>query len=263
MHLAATIIAASALATATPAPTGNRSLTDSGERTLLAQLPSIPAPLLDDPPDFKAREQVLLLRSSVKALTEALALANSEAEVFKRQAEEMSLRLEALGVPGLEGGEGKLEGRLVAAVRDLRLIQERLDATRAQLVSLSEVVQLLISSNAGVDPELRASIEAEIRKTNEVLGASTAAQAQPVEASLTEAMVIDLKQELSLVVANVGSRNGARLGMPFQVWRGSNLVGEVRVVDVRESICGAIIQSLENEKNPIQTGDRLRVDAKK
>jgi hypothetical protein len=50
--------------------------------------------------------------------------------------------------------------------------------------------------------------------------------------------------------------------MPFQVWRDNKRVGEVRVVDVRERICGAIIQSLENEKNPIKSGDRLRVDTK-
>jgi len=263
MNLAATIIAASALATATPESTGDRSLTDSGGRTLLAQLPFIPVPHLEKPPDTKAREQVLLLRSSVKALTEALALANGEAEVFKRQAEEMSLRLEALGVPGLEGGESKLEGRLIAAVRDLRLTQDRLDATKAQLVRLSEVVQLVVASNAEMDAELRAGVEAEIRKTNEVLGAAIVAEPLAVEAGLTDAMVIDLKQEISLVVANVGSKNGVRLGMPFQVWRGSSRIGEVRAVDVRESICGAIIQSLENEKNPIKTGDRLRVDAKK
>jgi hypothetical protein len=36
----------------------------------------------------------------------------------------------------------------------------------------------------------------------------------------------------------------------------------VRVVDVRKTICGAVIQSLESEKEPVKTGDRLKVDAR-
>jgi hypothetical protein len=50
--------------------------------------------------------------------------------------------------------------------------------------------------------------------------------------------------------------------MPFQVWRDNRKIGTVRVVDVRDRICGAIIQNLESEKEPVKTGDRLRVDAR-
>jgi hypothetical protein len=49
--------------------------------------------------------------------------------------------------------------------------------------------------------------------------------------------------------------------MPFQVWRGENLVGHVRVVDVREKISGAVIQDLSSTRDKVKVGDRLRVDA--
>ena len=39
-------------------------------------------------------------------------------------------------------------------------------------------------------------------------------------------------------------------------------VGLVRVVDVREKICGAVIQDMNSNKERIKVGDRLRVDAK-
>ena len=82
------------------------------------------------------------------------------------------------------------------------------------------------------------------------------------EPTLTDGMVIDVKDDLSLVIANIGSRQGVRIGMPFQIWRESKRIGTVRVIDVRERISGAIVQSLDNEKETIKTGDRLRVDAK-
>ncbi len=274
MKPAALLIAASVLAVVSAGAQGDRSLTDLDAAPLLAQGITIPPPILDPPVerrptatrdsrDDALQEQILLLRSSIRTLTESLALANSESEVFKRQAGDLSLRLEALGIPGLSGDPGKLEQRLVSAVRDLRVAQERLAAAETQLVRLSETVQILISNSQAMDPTLRMNVEAEIRRTNELLGAAKAAQAEGVEAGLTDALVVDVKSELSLVIANIGQRQGVRIGMPFQVWRESQQVGTVRVVDVRERISGAIIQSLENEKNPIKPGDRLRVDTKK
>jgi len=75
-------------------------------------------------------------------------------------------------------------------------------------------------------------------------------------------MVVSIKEELSLVVANVGNRQGVRVGMPFKVVRDDRVIGTVRVVDVREKICGAVIQSLDSEKTKIKVGDRLMVDAR-
>jgi hypothetical protein len=74
-------------------------------------------------------------------------------------------------------------------------------------------------------------------------------------------MVISVKEELSLAVANIGSRQGVRVGMPFQVLRDGHIIGSVRVIDAREKISGAVIQNLSSEKDKIKVGDILRVDA--
>ncbi len=269
MKPAALLIAATALAAAATAPAaqGNRSLTDSDAISPFATGISIAPPRLKEEPtagrDEGTHEQILLLRSTVRSLTESLALANSEGEVFKRQAGELALRLEALGIPGLSGDPGKLEQRLVSSVRDLRVAQERTQALEAQMVRLSETIQLLLSDSQAVNPELRMAVETEIRRMNELLGAAKAPQGGGVEPTLTDAVIIETKNELSLVIANVGQRQGVRVGMPFQVWRDGKVVGTVKVVDVRDRISGAIIQSLENEKQPIKSGDRLHVDTKK
>ena len=74
-------------------------------------------------------------------------------------------------------------------------------------------------------------------------------------------MVISIKEEWSLVVANVGKKQGVKIGMPFKVIRGDAEIGLVRVVNVRDEISGAVIQNLDSDKNKIKVGDRLRVAA--
>ncbi len=243
----------------------HRSLTDSENRILLAQGAAITVPTTraQDDEDVEAlQEQIILLRSAIKSLTESLAIANSEAETFKRQAADLTLKIEALGIPDADN-QGKLEQRLLAAVRDLRLLKSQQEAAVNQLVRLAETIQVLLKSSEGIDAQARLAVETELRKTNEILGAPKAAETGPVEATLNDGMVVDVKDDLALIVANIGQKQGVRVGMPFQVWREDKRIGEVRVIDVRQSISGAVIQSLESEKVPVKTGDRLKVDARR
>ena len=237
-----------------------RSLTDF-EYVQLGREISVPAP--DDAAPGSLGERLVLARASIKALTEALGIANSEAEVFKRQVTDLQLKLDAYGLAGLEKEPEKIEQRLLSAVRDLRILKKQNEDAVNGLVRLSESIQLLIKTSEGVNPEARMAVEAELRKTSEILGSPQAAKAGSLEATLSDGMVVDLKDDLSLVVGNIGAKHGVKIGMPFQVWRENRRIGTVRVVDVRDRICGAIIQNLESEKEPVKTGDRLRVDARK
>lgn len=241
---------------------GSRSLTDSETRPSQGIMITVPKDQGSRSGAEALLEQNILLRSAIKSLTESLAIANSEAEAFKRQSNELSLRIEALGLAGVEKDQGKLEQRLLAAVRDLRLLKEQHERAVNQLLRLTETIQVLMKSTEGIDPQARMNVETELRKTNEVLGAPAATKVEPVEATLNDGMIVDMKDDLALVVANIGAKHGVQIGMPFQVWRGEKRIGIVRVVDVRDRISGAIIQSLDSEKVPVKTGDRLKVDAK-
>lgn len=243
----------------------SRSLTDSEKGILLAQRATVAVPMNDggSSDDFQAlQEKIILLRSSIKFLTESLAISNSEAETFKRQSADLQLKLEALGIAGAEKDQSKLEQRLLGAVRDLRLMKKQQSEASNQLVRLSEAVQMLMKGTDRIDPQMRLTVETELRKTNEILGATPAAKTESVEATLNDGMIVDVKEDLSLIVANIGDKQGVRIGMPFQVLREGKRIGEVRVVDVRERISGAVIQNLESEKIPIKPGDRLKVDAR-
>jgi hypothetical protein len=74
--------------------------------------------------------------------------------------------------------------------------------------------------------------------------------------------VISVKDEWSFVVGNIGEKQGVKIGMPMRVMRGDRKIATLRVVDVRQRICGAVIQEMDSGKEKIKVGDRLQVDAK-
>jgi len=239
----------------------NRSLTNSGFR--IPQLGSGGGGVSREDAFASLQERLLLAENTIRALTQSLAIANSEAELFKRQSAELSLKLQTLGLSGINEDETRLEQRLLGAVRDLRLARRENGELKDALVIQTETVLAMLATTDGIDAEIRSTLESQLRNTNEVLGATLGvASTAALEPTLSDGMIVDIREDLSLIVANVGDRHGVKIGMPFQVWRGENRVGVVKVVDVRDRISGAIIQNLESSTNPVKAGDRLRVDAR-
>jgi hypothetical protein len=101
-------------------------------------------------------------------------------------------------------------------------------------------------------------VEAQLRGASEL--ATKQPKAPEEMATLMDARVISVKEEWSLVVANIGQNQGVKMGMPMRVMRADKLIATLRVVDVRQRICGAVIQEMGSEK--IKVGDRLQADAR-
>ena len=210
------------------------------------------------------RKEIALSRQQLAALTDSLVLANSESEVFKRETSDLKLRLEALGLDSASPDKALLEQRLLKAVSDLKIVEDQKDKLSDQLVRINEAILRYVKTASSVDGDARMSLETEMRSSTELLGLpgsiQPATDSEPV-GTLTDARVISVKDELALVVANLGRRQGAKIGMPFQGWRDGRQIGLVRVVDGREAISGAVIQSLDPSQK-VRVGDTLRVDAR-
>jgi hypothetical protein len=193
-----------------------------------------------------------------------LATVSGESEVFKRKAMESKLLIEALGLEASSGNVPKVQERLLTAVSDMRAMAEEKKKLSEALVRLSEAASLYAKTAPSTNPEIVAALEAELRNTRSALGIASpnAVEASAVPASISDGMAISVRDDLALVVVNLGSKQGVKIGMPFQVIRGDHIVGSVRVVDVREKIAGALIQNLTTEKDRIQVGDRLKVEAR-
>ena len=203
------------------------------------------------------REKLVLSEAAIKGLTESLAVANGEAEVFRRKSDDLNERIEALGLSSSKGDDA-LRTRLLAAVRDLRLLQKENDEAKERLTALTESVMTLLKTSEGINAKARLRVEENLRAANALIGRSVSGQGNP--AGLTGGRVIDVKPDLALVVSDLGSRQGVKTGMPFQVWRGDKQVASVRVVDVRDAVSGAIVQSTAANTESVRTGDTLRID---
>jgi len=204
------------------------------------------------------RTQLSFLRESVKTLTDSLAASNVEAEVFRRKYSDLQLRMEALGLDATNKDRAKLEQRLLSAVSDLQLVQKEREQYRDQALRLSEAILHLLKTSTGGDAQARMEVETQLRSMNELIAKAENAPAET--ATLMDGSVISVKEEWSLVVGNLGEKQGVKMGMPLRVIRGEKRIATLRVVDVRQKICGAVIQEMGSEK--IRVGDRLQADAR-
>ena len=208
------------------------------------------------------RRQLSLQQESVRTLTDSLAQSNAEAEVFRRKLSDLQLRMEALGLASADKDRAKLEQRLLNAVSDLKLFQKEREAYRDQMLRLTESVLRFLKTTESSDAQARMDLEAQLRGVNALIEKSgnTAAEAQP---GLLDGNVISVKEEWSLVVGNIGEQQGVKMGMPLRVMRDDKVIATLRVVDVRQKICGAVIQEMDSKKEQIKVGDRLQVDARR
>ena len=209
--------------------------------------------------DEELRRQLSLARESIRTLTDSLAAANVAAEDFRRKYSDLQLRMEALGLDGANKDRAKLEQRLLSAVSDLRLLEKERERYRDQVLGLSEAIIHLLKTSTGGDALARMEVEAQLRSSGEL--ATKSQDSSEEAATLMDGRVVSVKEEWSLVVGNIGEKAGVKIGMPLRVLRSDKVIATLRVVDVRQRICGAVIQEMDFGK--IKVGDRLQADARK
>ncbi len=189
--------------------------------------------------------------TTIRLLTENLALARTESELFHQKWSEVQLRAQMLGADAADDASRQAQQQLAGAARALYLAE----AERHRLVAQ---VQRLIEALQGPG-----DITGELARTKTLLSAAD----QPVsgnpaihrpQGALTTAMVLEVNPELRLVVLNIGQLQGARIGMPMVVLRGERVVAELKIVEVRQRICGALIERVGGGVT-LKAGDIARV----
>lgn len=198
-------------------------------------------------------EKLVISEACTGSLQKQLALVSGEAEVFKRIVGELNVRLEALGTQ-------KIDERLLQLLTELRVAGDERTGLRESMMSLSEAVLRFKQVAVTDDSEARLDLEAGMRRASQALGnpRTDIPRASTTPTAVANGMVIGVKDELALIVSNVGSRQGVKVGMPFHVIRGETNVGLVRIVDVREKLAGALIQTV-NSGERIRVGDHLKI----
>lgn len=208
----------------------------------------------DESREAEMQRTIERLEKQNNVLRNSLAQAQTEAAETSRKFEEVRRRLEALGGATLGGSEE----RLVRATADIEVLNERIRKVEEAAVRLSGTIIAYIKQAVVEDPQTRANVESKLRDLDMVLGL----RQQPLRegaGSLANANILSIDSESGLIVLNVGSAAGLRVGMPLRVTRGEQVIGEAIVNDVRKEIAGALVQKLENSSELVRVGDSVAV----
>ena len=201
-------------------------------------------------------------RQANAALARSLAAANEDSRAAREELRKLRTDLEALGVSVFDPNDREARKRLIAAVAEATREREARGLLEQQLLQLSESVVLFLGKLGDIDPAQRAGIEAELRAADKVLAetrlAAGAAGSGPAATPLAEARVVSLNPELGLVVLNIGSRSGVRLGMPVEIRRNDRVLGSGLVADVRDAVCGVVPGDPGFPVAEVKVGDQAR-----
>ena len=211
-----------------------------------------------------AREQVELGRMQAeeteaqrKALVESLAEAVRVSEEQTAASRETELRLQALGVDLISRDGNSLEQRLLKAVRDLDIAQQEIERQSSALRRLGESCLKVLNSAPSLDAKVRAEAEASLAASNAAL--APLAKAKDDSAGLDGARVVSIDRSIGLVVFDAGQSAGLRVGTPVAVLRGERTLYSALVVDVRDTITGAVLQERLGDSGDVEVGDGIRL----
>lgn len=197
-----------------------------------------------------AQRQLREREAAVKALTESLAVARTESEMFQKLWTEAELRARTLGADVSEPSAAVQQRQFMETLRALYVAESE----RQRVIEQLQRLLAAIESDRRVAEEVQAA-----RQLLAAVPATSSGGLTPATVGTTDsARVLDVSPQLRLVVLDVGSQQGVRVGMPFEVFRGARLVGRVRVVEVRQRVAGALIESVE-QGGTFQAGDTARV----
>ncbi len=145
----------------------------------------------------------------IRLLTENLAIARTESELFQKKWSDAQLRAQTLGVNFADETTTQAQRQLVESVRALYLAE----AERQRLIEQLQRLLGAIQKSGDVAGELARSRA--LLATSEQPPAAPAGKA--AEGTLEAATVLDVNPNLRVVVLNIGLLQGARVGMPLAV----------------------------------------------
>jgi hypothetical protein len=212
----------------------------------------------------EVEKQLAKAKEQLNALSESLASANSDGQQARTAYEQLRVQMEGLGIAALDkSNNAELQERLLTALSDLRIMEQRRRVLVDALMNLSEASLAYAKNSQTNDTASRENLDKSLMTAEKAVGSAQKNPDAPDTADLQNAQVVSLKDELGIAIFNVGSRHGVHPGMPFAIYRKDKPIAHALVVDVRGGICGAVINDLINKDDPVKVGDTGKVDISK
>lgn len=207
--------------------------------------------------NVKLKKQLLHQDQTIRQLIDSLAIAQAESQMFQKQLQDYRLQKEILGGSLTDS---QLQERLVESVRNLYVSEQEKKRLLNRLEDMKEALKVLLKSAEFADIQARAALEVEIRLTTKLLEEVQKGKDDTVSVTdLNNATVMNVNGGLALVILNVGRVQGVQLNMPFVILRNDIVIGNVRVIEVREKFSGAVIERFKAGEE-IREGDRAKVE---
>lgn len=216
---------------------------------------------------FEMRELQMALQATRRELA-AVKAQNSQykktiAEAFRvgeeqgLKANDLHEKLEALGVDLLSNSDENLQQRLIKAVRDINILQQESDRQRKAIHELSEAFLKYLAQTPNVNEGIKAEANTAIAKSAKALKPLVDSE-QNGATPLNKSQIISYNDKLSLIVLNAGKETGVRIGTPISIWRNDRVLYSAIIINVRESISGALLQADIAQVGPPMVGDKIR-----
>lgn len=196
-------------------------------------------------------------------LRNSLMASNAESEEFRSSYSKMRLQLEALGIEAITDGDKGVESRLLKAMNDIRLLEEDNMRISEALINLSDKALQLIDQSKGNEKNsdgLKVLLGSAVDDADKALGIGVGQEISGnIRGTIHEAKIISVKNDYGMVVFNVGRDAGAKIGMPFRLFRKDRPVGSSIVVDVRDNVSAALIKEINKKEDYPKVGDLASV----
>ncbi len=214
----------------------------------------------------KAQESESKLASykgRIATLEESLAAANSDAVLQRDAYEKLRIQMEGLGIAALSGSNFELQQKLLSSLSDLRILDRQKQSLIEALILLSDTSVAYAKDAPAASEDSKQSLNRSLSNVERSLATSQNNVSVRNNTDLQHASVVSMKNELGIAVLNVGAKQGVHPGMPFAIFRQDRAIGRAMVIDVRPNVCGAVIQDIMSQNEPVKVGDVGKVEATK
>jgi hypothetical protein len=209
------------------------------------------------------QEKLVLAEQKNKIITNCLIQANIEAEVLRKQNKNLVEMFDVLCLDSPSSNQSSIESKLLNSLSEIRVLKNKANKANEAIIALSESLEVLLKTSTNINPQSRMSVEIELRKASSIINSFCSNKVNDKQIALSDGRIIDVQENLELVVANIGSKSGVKLGMTFSILRNEKKIATACVIDLRENISGATIQNLTSENIQVENGDILQADLNK
>lgn len=198
---------------------------------------------LPTPDEAPLQERILVLEETIHSLTETVVSLALKKEAAEKQLAATNLSSAGVGIDNLE------------FIKELKSLKNKNERFASVMLQTSEVLVLASENGQFSSPPIRERVEECLRNINASLSSpdSTQKNRDP------EIVILHVDLPKSLIVLNAGTDKALKVGHPIQVYRGNECQAEATIIEVRENLSAAVIQSyLQRDSKPL-AGDLVKI----